>query len=294
MKLLDYLKIIYHCFFSRKLYRYVFSSWKGNILLYLLISSFLIAIIPAYSFVAVQFKIDVREIAAEKPSDSFNANIATIIEQLPELVFYEGQVSFKDSNNQQAVIIRDKEGQEIITIDPEDQIKSSTTHGKKMSKYIFHKKYIEIFNEDGQINTMYYDSFFSPSEKININKEYILNALSMIESYRLLFLVIITLVGATFLIFNACFYAVFYSLVIILLRYRSKLSTTILPMIRVMIVASTPTSILKGLEVVLVNNILLTAAIINLISVLVSISSILYAIYATQSLTTLNKINHSE
>ena len=181
MKFLDYLKIIIHSFFSPKLYKYIYNSWNGNIFAYYFILSFVISLPIFIEKLYIFSQIDPGKISSNQELTGINKNLHHLWQEFPTIMIKDGQMSTIDGSKK---AISNSQGGASIIFDPEQKLLGTLPHDTNPELVNF-GKYGIFFRSTSQGDGTFIEykdlPFFSEPGPVNIDKNFILNALSTIK-----------------------------------------------------------------------------------------------------------------
>ena len=278
MRLIDYIKIIHHSFFSRNLYKYAYHNWQGNILFYYLILFFFLVSLFFGFFIFQVNTLNLSVIKNGNSSDELNNYIHKVIKQLPEFRIESGVLKTDNARNYE---IFDEKGNLIVKIDPSIVSENITRDITKIDEMPFFqftkdKLVIRILNF-GIINPSYYELF---GENYVLNKDVIIVKLERLKAsfiYSGIYLIpLLTLIYTSFSFVNVGFITVLILFISKIFRYNYDFQG----LLRVLAIADTP-SIIVTYFILLAN---FNGIQLSIVPFLVPLITAFYVVFSIRSI----------
>ena len=242
MKLIDYLKIILHSFYSKKLYKYIFNSWNGNILIYYFILSIIICLPICAEKLFFCSQIDIEAIVNQQDSlTGINKEIRTLIDQFPALEFDKDEMQTVDGETHK---ILNSNGDVTIFFDPTLKARGNLDNQQMQAPVIFAKYGVfwskESFMEYGSLP-------YFKAGIVNIDSQDLLNLLLGLKDTLWHFGLIYALIVTLIIIISSVFYVAVYSLAIRIF-YQLRFIKISYPQLFVLIaISNTPAILLQSI-----------------------------------------------
>jgi len=247
MKLIDYLKIIIHCFYSKKLYNYIYSSWNGNIFAYYFILSIIMCLPICLEKVAIFSQVDIDKIVSAEETTGTNYNLRFILDQVPSVIIKNSEMQTIDEAKH---VIKNVQGLPIIAFDPQQKLMGNLDIENNPELVNLGKYGIFIRNiNKGDGNFIAYNAlpFFSETAEYNLNKKTVIQIARTFKENIILFSSIYAFSIAFVILLSTAVYGVIYLLIMRFVYVVHKIRVKIKNLYILILISQTPAVFVKAL-----------------------------------------------